>query len=266
MRAIKTYRTAEIAELIGVHPNTVRLYEKLELIPRPERKANGYRVFTEFHLEQFRLARTAFQIEVLQNGLRSKIVEVVKTSAKGDFDRALSLAEEYLCGVRRERDNAEESIRLVQQILSGDQEENIHCLRRKEVSDFLSISMDTLRNWELNGLLTVKRKQNGYRIYVDEDIRQLKIIRTLRCANYSLESILRMLRQLSVDPGADIKAALNTPMPDDDIISVCDKLIHSLSAAECNALDIMEKLRERIKSPACRTLEPERGCFSNHLP
>ena len=56
--------------------------------------------------------------------------------------------------------------------------------KRKEVSELLDISMDTLRNWEMNGLLTVRRKDNGYRIYTDKDIQRLKIIRTLRCANY----------------------------------------------------------------------------------
>lgn len=57
-------------------------------------------------------------------------------------------------------------------------------LKRKEVSRHLDISVDTLRNWELNGLITVKRKDNGYRVYSGEDVRRLKIIRSLRLANY----------------------------------------------------------------------------------
>ncbi len=96
----------------------------------------------------------------------------------------------------------------------------------------------------MNGLLTVKRKQNGYRVYSGQDIKRLKIIRSLRCANYSLEAILRMLQQLSENPNTDIKQALNTPRQDDDIISVCDKLIISLSAAEKNALKMLDMLRE----------------------
>ena len=42
-----TYKTAEVAAMTGIHPNTVRLYEKLKLIPKAERLSNGYRVFTE---------------------------------------------------------------------------------------------------------------------------------------------------------------------------------------------------------------------------
>lgn len=240
---MNTYKTAEIAAKIGVHPNTVRLYEELGLIPKAKRQPNDYRIFTDFHVEQFRLARLAFEIEVLQNGLRKKIVHMVKISATGNFDLALSLTQEYQKQIKQERTNAEEAIEIAKQILSGKTTETTHYLKRKEVSEYLNISIDTLRNWEMNGLLTVKRMQNGYRVYTDEDIRNLKVIRSLRCANYSLEAILRMLKQLSQNPNIDIKMVLNTPNDDADIIAVCDKLIASLSAAERNAKAMVEMLQ-----------------------
>ena len=59
---MNTYRTAEIARSIGVHSNTVRLYEGLGLIPKTEREPNGYRVFTDFHMEQIRFVRTALKL------------------------------------------------------------------------------------------------------------------------------------------------------------------------------------------------------------
>ena len=71
-----TYKTAAIAKLLNVHPNTVRLYEKWRLIPPAKRLPNGYRIFTDFHLAQGRLVRLAFQVEVLQNGLRKKIIQM----------------------------------------------------------------------------------------------------------------------------------------------------------------------------------------------
>ena len=96
-----TYKTAEVAAIIGVHPNTVRLYEKWGLIPAAKRQENGYRIFTAFHIQQFWLARTAFQIEVLQGGLRKKIVEVVKLSAQGNFDGAILLTRVYITDLRK---------------------------------------------------------------------------------------------------------------------------------------------------------------------
>lgn len=111
------------------------------------------------------------------------------------------------------------------------------------LSDALGVSVDSLRNWEKNGLLSVKRKENGYRVYTDEDVKRLKLIRALRCANYSLEAILRLLRQLSENPDVDVRTTLNTPQPSDDIISVCDRLIASLSAAQKNACKVSDMLR-----------------------
>jgi len=232
---LNTYKTSEVAKIIGIHPNTVRFYEEWGLIPQAERKANGYRIFTDFHIEQLKLARIAFKIEILQNGLRKKIIETVKISALGDFDKALTHANEYLVQIRQERRNAEEAIEIVKHLLSGETLQGDLFLKRKEVSEHLNITMDTLRNWELNGLLSVKRKKNGYRVYTYDDIRRLKIIRSLRCANYSLEAILRMLVALSVNPQVNLKKVLNTPSDNTDIISACDKLIVSLRNAGNNA-------------------------------
>lgn len=76
-----TYSTGQIAGMVGLHPNTVRLYEEWGLIQKPERKKNGYRVYNDVHIKQFALAKTALQIEVLQAGLRKRMVNAVKLSA-----------------------------------------------------------------------------------------------------------------------------------------------------------------------------------------
>ncbi len=243
------YSTTEVARNVGIHPNTVRMYEEWGLIPQAERKSNGYRVFTDFHIEQLRLARLAFQIEYLQNGLRKKVVDTVKLSANRDFDKALLFAKDYQSQIQREQINAEEAISIAKQIISGKSAEYTVYLKRKEVSDYLNISMDTLRNWERNGLLQVKRKQNGYRVYTGDDIERLKMIRALRLANYSLEAILRMLNALEQNPLVNIKQVLNTPQNDSDIVSVCDRLIVSLQDAEKNAgkmIDIISGMKDKF--------------------
>ena len=86
---MNTYKTIDIARIIGIHVNTVRLYEKCGLIPKPERLENGYRVFTDLHIEQFKLARAALQVEVLQNGLRKQAVDIIKVSALGNYEKAM---------------------------------------------------------------------------------------------------------------------------------------------------------------------------------
>lgn len=236
------YTTNQVAKIIGIHPNTVRMYEDVGLISKPMRKKNGYREFTDLHIEQFKLARTAFQIEVLQNGLRKKAVSLVKLSASCEFDKAIKLTEEYIYSVQIEIHNANEAVEIVKKLLEGDSQENEQTLKRKEVSEMLGISMDTLRNWEMNGLFKVKRKENGYRVYTDDDIRKLKIIRSLKCANYSLSAILRMINELDRNSKTDISAVLNTPNHNEEIISSCDMLIISLNTAKANAISIKSML------------------------
>lgn len=250
---MNTYKTVDVARMIGIHVNTVRLYEKSNLIPKPERLSNGYRVFTDLHIEQFKLARAALQVEVLQNGLRKKAVDIIKASAAGDYETAAELTRQYIEQVDTEKENAEEAIGITRSILSGMDAAGLDTqivYTRQEAADFLHVTIDTLRNWELNGLLTVKRRKNGYRVYTAEDLQRLKIIRSLRCANYSLSAILRMLRALSDDPDINIREAIDTPTADDDIITACDKLLTSLNAAKENAhfvagqIEKMEKMTE----------------------
>lgn len=245
MRSIdKTYKTSEVAKLIGIHSNTVRMYEDLGLISKPSRKGNGYRVFTDLHIDQLKLVRKAFEVEVLQNGLRKKAIAIVKMSAKQDFDEAIVLTKEYIKSIKKEIDNANEAVDIAGKLINRLNHEKDFNLKRKEVSELLGISMDTLRNWEMNGLVNIKRKQNGYRIYTYEDIQRLKVIRSLKCANYSLSAILRMLNKLSENNEADINEVLNSPNENEDIISVCDKLIISLNLAAKNAEEILEMLYE----------------------
>lgn len=81
MMSIKTYRTAEVAAAIGVHPNTIRFYEEQGLLSLIPRLKNGYRVFGETHLLQVKLIRFAFQAEILSSNLRKSAIDIVKTAA-----------------------------------------------------------------------------------------------------------------------------------------------------------------------------------------
>ena len=71
-------------------------------------------------------------------------MQMVKASATGDFNTALSLTEDYLHQIKQERSNAEKAIMIVKQILSGGVPESSHFFKRKVVSEYLGISMDSL--------------------------------------------------------------------------------------------------------------------------
>ena len=218
------------------------MYEQWGLIQTPVRKPNGYRVFTDIHIDQFLLVRKAFLIEVLQAGLRKKIIEAIKYSAQYKFEDAISSVESYLEITQKEINNAIEAIALVNELLLNKPDEGSMHLKRAEAANELGLTIDTIRNWEMNGLLKIKRKDNGYRVYDSMDIKRLKIIRSLRCANYSLSAILRMLNTIDKRNDFDVLEVLNTPQDNEDIVTACDRLIDSLNAARQNAQQVLQLL------------------------
>lgn len=246
---MKTYRTAQVAKLIGVHPNTIRFYEEMKLLPLIPRTESGYRIFNDNHLEQLRLLRTAFRAEILSDRLRNEAYEIVKTAAAGDFDEACQGAADYMEHLCEEKTRAEEAINITLDIIENSRETNETevFFNRCEASEFLGITKDVLRDWERNGLIKVPRNSRGHRIYGLAEMNRLKIIRTLRNAHYSMMSILRMLRRLD-DGEVNIREVINTPNEEEDIVCAADRYITSLSLAEHDVIEmikILDTMRKR---------------------
>lgn len=241
------YKTAQIAELIGVHPNTIRFYEEMELLPVIPRTKSGYRVFDERHVQQLWLLRTAFRAEIISSRLRQQVFEIVKTAAAGDIEGAYEETQKYLQHLREERAGAEEAIRITLDIIdnSNSEEESLVYTGRNETAAILGITMDVLRDWERNGLIRVPRNSRGFRQYGIRELKRLKIIRTLRNAHYSMMSILRMLNRM--DKGeTNIREIINTPDEDEDIVCAADRYITALSMAEKDAAEMLGMLTEMI--------------------
>lgn len=242
---MRTYRTSEVAAIAGVHPNTVRLYEECRLIPPVERRANGYRLFTDWHVEQLLLARTALRVEILQNGLRRQAVAILKLAAAGDFDGAISAVRSYRANLDEEQTNARKALLAVRQIRESAAESGTRVVyfSRKACAFDLGIRLDQLRNWERNGLLPDTSIDGMRRRYTERDVDFLCVIRSLRCAGFSHASILRMLTALSADPYADPVVLIDTPRADEEIVSACDRLLTSLEESIANAAEMETSLR-----------------------
>ncbi len=239
---MRYYHTSEIAALNRIHPNTVRLYEKLGLLTPPRRLDNGYRLFTDVQLEETRLIRLALAVEVLQNGLRKEMIAVLKTAALLDWEKAKEQCQDYLHHLAKEQRRAEDSLLLAEGLLS-DAPQDCLWLTRQQMAQKLDISVETLRNWERNGLLTVKHWEHGRRMYDGQDWNRLRLIRTLRLANYSLTAILRLLRD-PAPSSASLRQVVNTPAAHEEIVSICDQLLTSLARAETNGRQVLAKLEE----------------------
>ena len=193
-----------------------------------------------------RLARIALRCAYVVGDIRKTAISIIKTAAAGSTGKALEKAYDYLELVRTERAKAEEALELVEQRLNGSNvEDNTPPRRIKDTAQFLGVTIDTLRNWELNGLINVPRNPgNRYRQYGMREINRLKIIRTLRRANYSIMAVLRMILHLDKGETDNFRTVLDTPGPDEDIVYATDKWISTLIETEKNAGDIIEQLKK----------------------
>ena len=243
---MQTYSTSQAAKLVQVHPNTVRFYEEMNLLPPIPRQKNGYRRYNDYHIAQLRLIRIAFDSEIVSGNLRKMTIDIIQAAAAHKLDEAIKKTKSYKEQIQIQKKNAEEAVEIIESMLKVNDtyyDGNTKPLTGKEVSASLGISKDVIRDWERNGLIEVPRDIKGYRVYNTGEIQRLKIIRTLRNAHYSMMSILRMLSQ--VNHNIDLKGlkeVIDTPLASENIITVTDQFITSLDHADRNADKIFEHL------------------------
>jgi DNA-binding transcriptional MerR regulator len=241
--AARFLRTSDIAREVGVHSNTIRLYEASGFLPEIPRGSNGYRQYTPYHLELARLAHMAVRWPYV--GDKNVLIELVKSAAAGDLGMAMELAYQYLALVRRERTSAEAAVEFLERWAAG----HLVDSRRQEVhigraAQQLNVTIDMLRNWERNGLIDVPRDPaNQYRLYGTAEFGRLRVIRTLVQAGYSLMAILRMLRQFDAGQRENLRDALNLPRSEDEPIDViADRWLASLRELEERAQAVIRQV------------------------
>lgn len=238
----KTYSTKQIADLVGVHPNTVRLYEKWGFIAPAGRRDTNYRVFTGEHLQQMRLARMALPGPY---PLPGQIVQtMVRKYAAGNFSEALLLAREYLERVEHEKARAVEALCILDKWFeqkTGDKNK-LAVIGRRQTAAEIGVSVDTLRNWERNGLFSVTRNDQNQLAFSEWDMEKIRVIRLLRNCGYTISSLLRVFgdeEKLSEKPSL----LLSLPNNDADFFYVTDLFLDYLDEHSERAKRIMDFIR-----------------------
>ena len=168
----KGYLTAkDLAQAVGCHVNTVHLYEKWEFIPPvPRDPNNNYRMYSRYHLEQFKLAYLTLKYPY--PGGKQVVLDLVYAARDRDLRNALALADQYQDQITAERGQAEAAIDYLERWLAGaDLSQVEKPLWIGEAANLLDLTRDTLRSWERDGLIELPRDlQNGYRLYGPREI------------------------------------------------------------------------------------------------
>lgn len=245
----KRLSTAKIARAAGCHPNTVRLYEQIGFISPVARSPKGYRLYEPWHLDQMRLARLCLSGAWPGPVIRRAIMPVIRHAAAQDYPAALEAAHHYRATVRLEREYAETAVSALENwAWSAPPEDQGPPLRISAAAQLLGLTVDMLRNWERNGLLRVPRNPaNGYRQYRAAELDRLRVIRLLRQTGYSPMAILRMLVQLDQGQATDLRQALDTPRPDEDVHMAFDRWLSTLAEQEERANQVIALVESMIE-------------------
>lgn len=246
---MKYLYTSDLAKAVGIHPNTVRRYVDRGILPSVEYSPSGYRRFTQRHLDCLRLARLVYGGQYPAKAIYQSGVRIIQATVNGDLDGALELANSHLALVQSERTQADIAASLLERWAAGSLiETSSQPLQIGQVARLLGITIDILRNWDRNGLIDVPRDpSNGYRRYGAQEISRLRVIRMLSLAGYSISAILRMLIQLDQGEKTDLRPALDTPRPDEDVYLASDRWLSTLADHEQRAHTIIALLEEMIQ-------------------
>ncbi len=244
-------RTTDLARDLGVHVNTIRLYEEWGYLPPIPRGSNSYRQYTPLHLEQARLAHMAARWPYLVDD-KAMLVQLVKSAANDDLGMAMELAYLYLAHVRVERTLAEGAVEFLERWAAGHlMDSSRQKMHIQEAAKHLNVTVDMLRNWERNGLIAVPRDPaNGYRLYGSTEFGRLRVIRTLVRSGYSLMAVLQMMRQFDAGKTDDLRAALyvrREDSADEHIEVVADRWLASLVELEQRAQATIRHIAHMIE-------------------
>ncbi|WP_240503194.1 TioE family transcriptional regulator [Streptomyces prasinopilosus] len=193
-------RSVDLARLAGVSTQQIRNYEESGVLPPAVRTESGYRVFEEAH----RQALLAFR--ALLRGYGPVTATPVMRRVHGeDVPGALALvdaAHAALHGERMALRAADEALRA--SAGAGPPVSSRPALRIGEVAGLLGVRTSALRVWEAAGLLAPRRERGtGYRLFDPADVRDARLVHTLRGSHYPFDRIRPVLDGLRREGGSE---------------------------------------------------------------
>lgn len=75
-------KVGEVSKATGIAVETIRYYEKIGLVPEPERQASGYRSYRQSHLDRLLFIRRCRNLDMAQEEIR----ELIRLAEQPDAD------------------------------------------------------------------------------------------------------------------------------------------------------------------------------------
>jgi DNA-binding transcriptional MerR regulator len=187
---VKGHRAVDLARLAGISTQQIRNYADAGILPEVPRTDSGYRRFDDTH------RRALLAYRALAKGCGPRTAQAIMHAVNdGDIPRALALldgAHAALYERRRSLAATGEALEAVDDVPAPR-----GVMRIGEVAAHLGVRTSALRTWEAAGLLTPNRERGtGYRRYNARDVRDARMISTLRQGHYPLPQIRSILDDL----------------------------------------------------------------------
>jgi len=236
------YRTIDIARELKIHVNTVRLYEQAGFISAAPRTAKRYRIFSEKHLYQIKIARLIFQGIWPGKTIRRSGMKVINAMKEWDLNAAYQYALDYIRTIHEERKKALAAVKTLENwgnmVRSSSRGKTYN---RKQTAAIIGTSPEVLRNWERRGLIKVPQKANK-RVYSSFEIKKLHVIYTMLQSNYKISEISESL-QLFDKETKDIPAEVQKKR-DEYITTMHSHWLEATDNALVNATKVLNLLDE----------------------
>ncbi|WP_421921713.1 Cd(II)/Pb(II)-responsive transcriptional regulator [Marinobacter salarius] len=112
-------KIGEISKTTGIPVETIRYYEKIGLVPAPQRQASGYRRYRQSHLDRLLFIKRCRNLDMAQDEIR----ELIRLADQPDADcsEVDALLARHLSHVRerlQELANLEDTLQQLQQACS----------------------------------------------------------------------------------------------------------------------------------------------------
>ncbi len=229
----KIYNAIDLAKMFCIHSNTIRLYEKLGFISKAERNTNNYRMFEELHILQINVCRCIFGYPFTNKRIRNAGNEIMWAIAKKQLDTALQCTDYYIKIINQEITTAQNAAQMLRNWInpSSDKESSLKKgkLSRKDVANYLGVTVESIRNWERNDLIASDGiGEKGETLYSDGDLGKMCIISMLLQAGYSIASIHRSISTYNKGHNELSISILNNPNHE-DLVSVGDRWLYELN-------------------------------------
>ncbi len=202
-----TLRPADLAREHGISTQAVRNYERDGFLPRAERTASGYRVYTEAHAAALR-AYLAL-IPAYGHAAAGRIMTALHG---GDLDDALLTIDRGHHRLLRDRETLD-AVRAAMTHLTAEPAAAPGLPREPgtrtigEVARHLGVTPATVRAWESAGVLAPARDPaTGYRVFRADDTRDAELAHLLRRGGYPLDRIAAVARRIRAAGGTDTLA------------------------------------------------------------